>query len=135
MITYKVSTCEVLVSLPLCQRRVLQLTMPILWYETLQSVLLAQLCGMIHLVRNKQLWLKSRAVFDKVRFSIGSVFQGSLGPSEEFFKGPVHGKIRGPLGSLPRSSFIDKQIKDQNCLYVHCGSHFTEYFQNLIFSI
>ena len=44
--------------------------------------------------------------FYKVRFSIGSVFQGFLRPYEEFSKGPVHGKIRGPLGSLPRSSFI-----------------------------
>ena len=35
----------------------------------------------------------------------------------------------------PEVVLLHKQIKDQNFRYVQCGSHFKEYFQNLIFSI
>ena len=38
-----------------------------------------------------------------------------------------------PWDRYPEVVLLHKQIKDQNFLYVQCGSHFTEYFQNLFF--
>ena len=38
-----------------------------------------------------------------------------------------------PWDPYPEVVLLHKQIKDQHFLYVQCGSHFTEYFQNLVF--
>ena len=103
----------------------------------LQSVLAAQLCGMIHLVRNNlnNYGWKSRAFFIKSGFPSALYFRGLCDPPKNFLSVLSMGKSGVPWDPYPEVVLLHKQIKDQNFLYVQCGSHFTEYFQNLIFFI
>ena len=93
--------------------------MPILWYETLQSVLAAQLCGMIHLVRNKQLWLKKLGIFFfwiKSGFPSALYFRGLCDPPKNFLRVLSMEKSGVPWDPYPEVVLLHKQIKDQNCL-------------------
>ena len=71
----------------------------------------------------------------KLGFPSALYFRGLCGPPKNFLRVLSIEKSGVPWDPYPEVVLLHKQINDQNCLYVQCGSHFAEYFQNLFFSI